>query len=53
VEDVVLLDPAGVLVRASFTAGLLVLGRRSEEGLGPVASAVVRHTRCPLAAVPA
>ncbi|MFC9222925.1 universal stress protein [Streptomyces hygroscopicus] len=57
VPDVVLLNPAEALVRASERAGLLVIGRRTatrptELRLGPVAHAVLHHARCPLAVVP-
>ncbi|MER6628956.1 universal stress protein [Streptomyces sp. NPDC000987] len=52
-EDVVLLDPARALIRASHHADLMVVGRGGRGGLGPVAYAVARHTACPLAVVPA
>jgi nucleotide-binding universal stress UspA family protein len=55
--DVVLLHPAYALVHASQRADLLVLGRRSspraaERRLGPVAHAVLHHSRCPVVVVP-
>ncbi|MFE7896889.1 universal stress protein [Streptomyces sp. NPDC057424] len=55
--DVMLLHPAEALLNASRSAGLLVVGRRTEprsaEGrLGPVSHAVLHHTRCPVAVVP-
>ncbi|WNE97551.1 universal stress protein [Streptomyces luomodiensis] len=57
VPDVILLNPAEALVRASERAGLLVLGRRTatrptELRLGPVAHAVLHHAHCPVAVVP-
>jgi nucleotide-binding universal stress UspA family protein len=57
VPDVVLLGPAQALVRASERARLLVVGRRTsprpaERRLGPVAHAVLHHSRCPVAVVP-
>ncbi|MCX4904018.1 universal stress protein [Streptomyces sp. NBC_00878] len=52
-EDVVLFDPATALIRTSGNAELMVLGRGLGSGLGPVAYDVARHTRCPLAVVPA
>ncbi|MEU3885077.1 universal stress protein [Streptomyces sp. NPDC029041] len=56
-SDVMLLHPAEALLNASRSAGLLVVGRRTEpqaaEGrLGPVTHAVLHHTRCPVAVVP-
>ncbi|MFE9454196.1 universal stress protein [Streptomyces sp. NPDC006739] len=55
--DAVLLHPAYALVHASQRADLLVLGRRSsqraaERRLGPVAHAVLHHSRCPVVVVP-
>ncbi|AMW08578.1 universal stress protein UspA [Streptomyces qaidamensis] len=55
--DVMLLHPAEALLNASRGADLLIVGRRTEraspEGrLGPVAHAVLHHTRCPVAVVP-
>ncbi|WP_039931783.1 universal stress protein [Streptomyces viridochromogenes] len=55
--DVMLLHPAEALLNASRSAGLLVVGRRTEpraaEGrLGPVTHAVLHHARCPLVLVP-
>ncbi|MEV6319288.1 universal stress protein [Streptomyces sp. NPDC051776] len=55
--DVVLLHPAEALLNTSRGADLLVVGRRTdplsaEGGLGPVAHAVLHHTRCPVAVVP-
>ncbi|EST18713.1 hypothetical protein M878_44555 [Streptomyces roseochromogenus subsp. oscitans DS 12.976] len=55
--DVVLLHPAYALVHASQRADLLVLGRHSspraaERRLGPVAHAVLHHSRCPVVVVP-
>ncbi|WP_406176230.1 universal stress protein [Streptomyces sp. NBC_00996] len=55
--DVVLLHPAYALVNASQRADLLVLGRRSspqaaERRLGPVAHAVLHHSRCPVVIIP-
>ena len=55
--DVVLLHPALALLNASRGADLLVVGRRTgpqatEGRLGPVAHAVLHHTRCPVAVVP-
>ncbi|EXU65303.1 universal stress protein UspA [Streptomyces sp. PRh5] len=57
VPDVVLLNPAEALVRASERADLLVIGRRTatrptQLRLGPVAHAVLHHARCPVAVVP-
>lgn len=56
-SDLMLLHPAQALLNASGGADLLVVGRRAEpraaEGrLGPVAHAVLHHTRCPVAVVP-
>ncbi|QNP68266.1 universal stress protein [Streptomyces roseirectus] len=52
-EDVALCGPVTALADASRGTGLLVLGRRAgARGLGPVADAVARRTRCPLAVVP-
>ncbi|WP_030927045.1 universal stress protein [Streptomyces sp. NRRL S-646] len=55
--DVVLLHPAQALLNASRQAERLVVGRRTDprapEGrLGPVAHAVLHHSRCPVAVVP-
>ncbi|MFI8985141.1 universal stress protein [Streptomyces antimycoticus] len=57
VPDVLLLNPAEALVRASERAGLLVIGRRAatrptELRLGPVALPVLHHAHCPVAVVP-
>ncbi|MFJ8593492.1 universal stress protein [Streptomyces sp. NPDC093598] len=56
-SDLMLLHPAEALLNASRSAGLLVVGRRTErraaEGrLGPVTHAVLHHARCPVAVVP-
>ncbi|MES5819795.1 universal stress protein [Streptomyces sp. RG80] len=48
-EDVVLLDPAVALAHTSESSGLVVVGRRS----GGTALALLPHTRCPVAVVPA
>ncbi|KAB1146879.1 universal stress protein [Streptomyces luteolifulvus] len=55
--DVRLLHPAEALLNTSEGAELLVVGRRidpraAEGRLGPVAHAVLHHTRCPVAVVP-
>ncbi|MFB7596149.1 universal stress protein [Streptomyces sp. NPDC056160] len=55
--DVVLLHPAYALMHSSHRADLLVLGRHSsprpaERRLGPVAHAVLHHSRCPVVIVP-
>ncbi|MFI6360124.1 universal stress protein [Streptomyces sp. NPDC050743] len=55
--DVVLLHPAYALIHTSQRADLLVLGRHSspraaERRLGPVAHAVLHHSRCPVVIVP-
>lgn len=50
-------NAADVVVGASATAGLVVLGRRGRRlplgpHLGPVAHAAIHHVRCPVAIVP-
>lgn len=61
-EDVVLFTPAEGLIRSSGNAELIVLGRQASgddradgvdsSGLGSVAQALLRHTKCPVAVVP-
>lgn len=61
-EDVVLFTPAEGLIRSSGNTELIVLGRQASgdaradgadsSGLGSVAHALLRHTKCPVAVVP-
>jgi nucleotide-binding universal stress UspA family protein len=48
-EDVLLLDPAVALAHISENSRLVVVGRRT----GDTALALLQHTRCPVAVVPA
>ena len=50
-EDVRLQSPSAALVRASASAGLLVVGR-ADRSLGSTLRAVLEHTECPVAVVP-
>ncbi|MFC5889857.1 universal stress protein [Kitasatospora aburaviensis] len=56
-SDLVRGNAADVVVDASATAGLVVLGRRSRRlplgpHLGPVVHAAIHHVRCPVVIVP-
>ncbi|MCX5336621.1 MULTISPECIES: universal stress protein [unclassified Streptomyces] len=52
-EDVRLLPPAQALVRLSASAGLVVVGRRSDGGSGVVERVLLRESLCPVAVVSA
>ncbi|MFI6492991.1 universal stress protein [Streptomyces sp. NPDC050564] len=51
-EQVVYGHPGHHLLKASTRAGLLVIGRRSGEGLGRAAHSLIRHAMCPVVVVP-
>lgn len=51
-EQVVHGHPGHLLLKASTRAGLLVIGRRSGEGLGRAAHSLLHHAACPVAVVP-
>jgi nucleotide-binding universal stress UspA family protein len=44
--------PGHHLLTASTHAGLLVIGRRTGEGLGRAAHSLIHHAACPVAVVP-
>lgn len=52
VKDVRLFTPAQALIQRSTSAGLVVVGRGSRGGSGPVTRLLVRDSRCPVAVVP-